>query len=84
MLDGTKRSAQFGPVDSKLTYYGWLKTQPESFQDDVLGPMRGKLLRDGGLSAEKFASLNLDKNFEPLSLDEMRRREPLAFERAGL
>ena len=73
-----------GGAPAKQTYYGWLKTQPADVQDDIIGPTRGKLLRDGGLSAQRFAELQLGKTFEPLTLVEMRRLEPLAFARAGL
>ncbi|MEZ7502302.1 hypothetical protein QO189_07435 [Psychrobacter sp. Arc29] len=78
-----KRASKDGPVDND-TYYGWMKKQPVEFQDDILGPTRGKLLRSGGLSADKFAQLQLDKNFKPLTLAEMREREPMAFKKAGL
>lgn len=71
-------------VAASKSYYEWLKSQPTAFQDDVLGPVRGKLFREGGLSAEEFAKLNLDKNFQPLSLEEMRKKAPRAFERAGI
>jgi len=71
-------------VDAKQSYYDWLKTQDEHFQIDALGPTRAKLFRNGGLSAERFAQLNLGTNFEPLTLAEMRKLEPKAFERAGL
>jgi SPP1 gp7 family putative phage head morphogenesis protein len=73
-----------GPVDAKETYFSWLKKQPAAFQDAAIGPKRAALLRDGGLSAERFARLNLHRNFEPMTLADMRRLEPLAFERAGL
>lgn len=71
-------------VDANETYYSWLKRQGSSFQDSVIGPTRGKLLRNGGLSAERFAELNLNRDFSPATLQEMRGMEPLAFERAGL
>ena len=75
-----------GPVTVKggTTYYEWLKTQPEAFQNDALGLTRATLFRKGGLSAAAFAKLNLGRNFEPLTLDEMRRLKPNAFRRAGL
>lgn len=84
--DGTRaaRDPETGKIErvpAKETYYGWLKKQPTTFQDDVLGPARGKLFREGGLSAERFKELQLDRNFKPRSLDEMRRIEPLAFQR---
>ena len=66
------------------TYYDWLKTQPKSFQDSVLGVKRAKLFREGNLSATEFAELQLDKNFKPMTLEEMRREVPSAFEAAGL
>lgn len=88
-LDGAGRQFARGEdgverVSPDLTYYEWLKTQGAAFQDSVLGPTRGKLLREGGLSATRFASLQLDKTFAPLSLDDMRKLEPLAFDNAGI
>lgn len=71
-------------VPATLTYYEWLLQQPYEFQVDAIGRTRAALLRDGGLSAAQFAALNLDKNFAPLSLDEMRKKNPAAFERAGI
>jgi SPP1 gp7 family putative phage head morphogenesis protein len=81
---GGKRSSEKGPVSNTLSYYAWLKTQPENFQDDAIGPTRAKLLRDGGLTAEEFARLNLGNRFEPLTLKEMQAKQPHAFERAGI
>lgn len=78
-----QRASKDGIVENQ-TYYEWLNKQPKGFQDDVLGETRGKLLRSGGLSADKFAALQLDKNFKPLTLAEMRSREPMAFKKAGL
>lgn len=71
-------------VSSKQTYYDWLGKQPKGFQESVLGRERTKLFRDGGLSAERFAELGLNKNFEPTTLKEMYEMEPLAFEKAGV
>lgn len=84
LSEGRTRASKDGYVDGKQTYYDWLKQQPVGFQDKVLGPTRGKLFRDGGLNADRFAALNLDKNFQPMTLDEMRQAEPLAFEKADL
>jgi SPP1 gp7 family putative phage head morphogenesis protein len=81
---GATRATVYGPVPADLTYYQWLKEQPAEFQDEVIGPVRGKLFRDGGLSADRFAALQLDRNFTPLTLAEMKKLEPLAFLRAGL
>lgn len=82
--DGATRSAEFGPVGQGTSYYEWLKQQPAAFQDDAIGKTRGKLLRDGGLNAKQFADLQLDKNFKPLTLAEMRELQPNAFERANI
>lgn len=84
LLSNTSRASKGGQVPASQSYYEWLKTQSNTFQDDALGPFRGKLFRDGGLSAEQFARLNLDKNFSPLTLEEMRRKNPSAFNRAGI
>lgn len=89
LSEGATRSArgESGKVTSapsKQTYYEWLKNQPDSFQNDALGPTRAKLFRDGGLSAERFRELQLGNNFEPLTLEEMQKLEPHAFEKAGL
>lgn len=69
---------------AKQTYYEWLKKQSPEMQRSALGPTRAKLFNEGGLSAERFAELSLDKNFMPLTLDEMEKLEPVAFARAGL
>lgn len=81
---GGMRASIRGPVSAELDYYTWLKTQPRGFIEVALGPKRAKLFIDGGLSPERFAALQLDRRFEPLTLEEMRRLEPLAFERADI
>jgi len=83
-MKGAKRESKDGPVSGGLTYYEWLKAQPETFQDDVLGKQRGTLFRDGGLSAKRFAELNLKRNFKEVSLEMIKKKTPSAFERAGL
>lgn len=88
VLDEDGERASGGPkpgyVDGDTTFYKWLKTQPVDFQDLAIGPTRGKLFRNGGLSADDFARLNIGKNFEPLTLAEMRVINPEAFRQAGL
>jgi SPP1 gp7 family putative phage head morphogenesis protein len=88
-LDRTRssRDPETGDVESVSagkTYYGWLKGQPANVQDSIVGVTRGQLLRDGGLSAKRFAELQIDKNLEPMKLADMKKLEPAAFERAGL
>lgn len=84
LSEGRTRSGETGPVSADKSYYDWLKNQPKETQLEVLGPTRTKLFRDGGMSAERFRELQFDRNFEPLTLDEMRELEPEAFKRAGI
>lgn len=78
---GLTRAAQGGPVPASMTYYEWLHLQPASFQDSVLGKTRGELFRSGGLSAQEFARLNLNRRFQPLTLAEMQQLHPEVFKR---
>jgi len=85
---GATRSAR-GPdgvesISAKDSYYGWLKQQPKGFQESAIGPVRAKLMNEGGLSAKKFGELNLSNQFKPLTLAEMKKLEPTAFEKAGI
>lgn len=75
---------KIGQVSADMTYYQWLKTQSATFQNAVIGPTRGKLLRNGGLTADEFARLSLDKNFNPLTLARMRELRPEVFEEANI
>ncbi len=84
LRQGETRASADGPVPANMSYYEWLKTQPVDFQNEAIGPVRAQLLRDGGLSAQRFQELQLGRNFEPLTLDEMKKLEPVAFNRAGL
>tara|TARA_R110001592_G_scaffold111372_5_gene308468 strand:- start:15715 stop:16782 length:1068 start_codon:yes stop_codon:yes gene_type:complete len=84
LKEGATRSSQDGYVPADETYYSWLKRQPSDFQDVALGPTRAKLFRDGGLSAERFAELQLDRTFKPLTLEQMKALEPTAFSAAGI
>jgi SPP1 gp7 family putative phage head morphogenesis protein len=72
--EGGTRASKTGPVPANQTYYDWLKTQPKSFQVDAIGKQRAEWLTDGKLNSEQFARLNLNKNFEPLTLEEMRKK----------
>ncbi len=72
-------------VSARTTMNSWLERQPESFQREFFakfpqGEEKLRLFRQGGLNAQKF----VDPSGAALSIDELRAREPLAFERAGL
>ncbi len=82
--EGGTQASQFGPVSQEETYYSWLKQQSAEFQNFAIGPTHGKLLRNGGLSADQFQALRLDKNFKPLTLQQMQDKRPAAFTRAGI
>lgn len=73
-----------GSISANKSYYDWLKTQSAEFQDSVIGVTRGKLLRNGGLTSQRFAELQLGKNFRPLTLEEMRELDPVAFGKAKI
>ena len=70
-------------VNAESTYYGWLKEQGaqgpkgRAFVMDVLGKERGRLFLDGGLSATKFKQLTTDELFQPIPLDELKKKQSL-------
>ena len=78
---GAKGSTQ---TNANTTYYSWLKNQPASFQDSVIGNSRGKLLRNGGLTSEQFTDLQLNSNFKPMTLQRMQKEAPEAFKQANI
>jgi SPP1 gp7 family putative phage head morphogenesis protein len=62
------------------TYQTWLKRQDADFQDEVLGPTKAKLFRNGGVTMERFVNRAGDE----LTLDQLRKSEAAAFKKAGL
>lgn len=62
------------------SYDAWLRRQPVSVQNEVLGTAKAKLFREGGLTIDKFT----DHKGKVLTLDELRRQDEEAFIRAGL
>ena len=66
------------------TYYEWLYRQPANRQDIVLGKTRAQLFRDGGLPPERFAKLQLDKYFRPMTLKDLQKIIPDAFRKADI
>ena len=78
------------PLEEK-TYYQWLKGQGKTkggrdFVKEVLGKDRGKLFLDGGLSSERFKKLTTDELFQPITLDQLKKKDSLsnAFDKAGI
>jgi SPP1 gp7 family putative phage head morphogenesis protein len=74
------RASMDGQVPESTTYQTWLFHKPAEFQDDILGPTRGKLFRSGGLTLDRF----VDKAGRQYTLDELRRHDAEAFKKAGL
>jgi hypothetical protein len=63
-----------------MTYGDWLRRQSAAVQDDVLGKSKGVLFRRGELPIDRFT----DKSGAEYTLDELKRREAEAWEKAGL
>ncbi|EBC7361153.1 hypothetical protein C8446_22615 [Salmonella enterica] len=72
---GTKRAARGAEggtqIDASTTYYEFLKQQPAWFQDEALGPVRGKIFRNSGISPEEFRVISVDGFGRPLTLQQM-------------
>lgn len=69
-----------GRVPAETTYQQWLKGQSASFQDEVLGPTRGRLFRAGELDLKGF----VDNSGEQWTLRQLYDRDPGTFQRANL
>jgi SPP1 gp7 family putative phage head morphogenesis protein len=79
-LPAVERASMDGQAPGDTTYTSWIKRQSAARQDEILGPMRGKLMRQGKLTLDKFAT----EQGRWLTLDELRKRENAAFKRAGI
>lgn len=75
------RASMNGQVPATETYQTWLKRQSVAFQNEVLGLTKAKLFRDGGLTLDKFVDERLGRGY---TLDQLRKRQPGAFAKAGL
>ena len=65
-----QRASMDGPVDSKTTFNDFLERKGKAFQDDVLGPGRADLWRDGKITLQDLIS----GNGRPLTLAQLRAR----------
>lgn len=74
------RASMNGVVPAETTYSEWIRQQSAARQDEILGPTRGKLLRDGNLEFDRFYN---DKG-KFLTLQELRQRDVSMFAKAGL
>jgi len=68
--DPGMRSSDGGPVKSSTTYEDWLKQQPAAKQDEILGPGRAKLFRDGKINLRDL--VKQDRSI--VTVDELRKK----------
>jgi SPP1 gp7 family putative phage head morphogenesis protein len=73
------RASMDGQVPESETYQTWLKKKSAAFQDDVLGPTRGKLFREG-LSLDRF----VDQSGKEYTLKQLRSKDSTMFRKAGI
>nr|DAE39878.1 MAG TPA: minor capsid protein [Caudoviricetes sp.] len=79
-VGGKTRASMDGQLPADTSYADWIKKQSAARQDEVLGPTRARLLRDGKLGMADLYSAR----GELLTLDDLRKRDAEAFKRAGL
>lgn len=79
-IDKGTQASMDGYVAADIDYSDWLRNKPASFQDEVLGPTRGKLFRDGKVDIDKFTN-NKGKVY---TLDQLQKRDADLFERVGI
>lgn len=72
------RASMNGQVPEDMTYGDWLKKQPIEVQNEVLGQKKAQLFRKGDLPMDRF----VDRKGDELSLDELKRREKSAWQKA--
>lgn len=72
---GAKRAARGADggmqIDANTSYYDFLRQQPAWFQNEALGPVRGAIFRNAGMTAEEFRVASVDGFGRPLTLKEM-------------
>lgn len=68
-LPAGTRASMDGQVPAETTYGDWLLRQSAARQDEILGPTRGAMLRDGGKLPDFY-----DGKGRPLTLAELRER----------
>lgn len=74
------RASMNGQVAADTTYSQWLRRQPVSVQNEVLGESKARLFRGGNLGVDRFR----DSKGREYTLDELRRREREAWDKAGM
>lgn len=64
------RASMDGQVSSRKTYGQWLKEQPKSRQEDILGKRRTQLFRAGKVKIDQF----VDYRGDPLTLKQLEKK----------
>jgi SPP1 gp7 family putative phage head morphogenesis protein len=63
------RASMNGQVSAKLTYKQWLRDQPVTIQNEVLGPARAKLFRANKIPGNRFT----DRTSAPISVGRLQQ-----------
>lgn len=79
-LSPAERASMDGQVPAEMSYGEWLQKQSAARQDEVVGAVRGKLMREGKVPFDSFYTSRGDW----IDLDVLRARDAAAFKRAGL
>jgi hypothetical protein len=74
-ISPSDRASMDGQVPAETTFASWLQRQSPARQDQVLGPERGRLIREGGLKLPDLYS----PNGRYLTLEQLRERDAAAF-----
>jgi hypothetical protein len=74
------RASLAGQIPADTTYAQWLAKQPAWRQEEILGPTRAALVRNGGLALPDLYTAN----GVPLTLKQLAARDARAFQRAGI
>jgi SPP1 gp7 family putative phage head morphogenesis protein len=64
------RASAGGPVRGDMTFADWLAGKSKTFQDDLLGPGKAELFRDGKITLQQL----LDQRGRPLTLEQLREK----------
>ncbi|MBB76520.1 MAG: hypothetical protein CMJ75_18605 [Planctomycetaceae bacterium] len=72
-ISPSTRASMNGQVPASTTFNGWLKDQPRGVQNEVLGPTRASLWREGKIELTKFTD-----GGRLLDLNTLRKREGLS------
>ena len=79
-IPGRERTSMTGQVPADTNYNQWLTGQSAKFQNEVLGPTRAKLFRQGDLPLDKM----VDRSGREYTLAELRSRNGELFDELGL